>query len=149
MKLFYFGSVCAKDVFDDTVKRSRVKPSASAQSFESALIKGLSSVEELEICAASTESIAMYPSGNRLVLKARKDKIADNVYTDIIPAVNLPFLKQIGHANGVARRLKKWLKKNRNISDKCVLSYGLYPSVTKKMQKLCSKYNCRRCRNGK
>ena len=44
MKIFYCGSVCGGDVFNKTVAESKVKPSASAQNFETALIKGFSEI---------------------------------------------------------------------------------------------------------
>lgn len=143
MKLFYFGSVCSQEVFNKTVETSKNPPSASAQNFETALLKGFGACENLNITAVSAESIAMYPGGNRIILNKRTDRIAENVYTSIVPAINLPFIKQLCHANGTAKMLKKWLKENRDESEKCVLSYGLYPAVAKKMQSLCKKYNCK------
>jgi len=143
MKLFYFGSVCAQDVFNKTVSESKTPPSASAQNFETALLKGFSACENLNITAVSAESIAMYPGSNRIFLNKRLDAIVDNVHTNIVPAINLPFIKQWCHGNGTAKLLKKWLKENRDDSEKCVLSYGLYPAVAKKLQKLCKKYNCK------
>ncbi len=143
MKLFYFGSVCAQEIFNKTVKNSKNPPSASAQSFETALIKGLGTIEDLEITSASAESIAMYPGSNRVFLTKRIDEIASGVKTNIVPAINLPLIKQFNHASGTAKLLKKWLKYNKNETDKCVLSYGLYPAVAKKLQQLCKKYNCK------
>ncbi len=143
MKLFYFGSVCAPEVFNKTVSESKTPPSASAQNFETALLKGFGACENLNITAVSAESIAIYPGSNRIFLNKRKDIIAENVFTNIVPAINLPFIKQWCHANGTAKALKKWLVENRNESDKCVLSYGLYPAVAKKLQMLCKKYNCK------
>jgi len=143
MKLFYFGSVCSDEIFNQTVAKSKVKPSASAQNFENALLRGLGAIEGLEICAASAESIATYPGGNRLFLKKRTDKITDGVYTNIISALNLPFLKQNGHSIGAGKLLKRWLQENQNENDKCVLVYGIYPAVVKKIQKICKKYSCK------
>ena len=142
MKVFYFGSVCADEVFNETVRKSRVKPSASAQNFESALLKGLSANQDAEVTAVSAESIATFPHGNRLFLKKRQDVIADNCSTAILPAINLPGLKQIGHANGAARMFRTWVKENAG-QDKCVLVYGLYPQVVKRLQKACRKYGCK------
>ena len=34
MKIFYFGSVIDNTSFDENVEKSKIKPSASAQSFE-------------------------------------------------------------------------------------------------------------------
>ena len=143
MKLFYFGSVCAQAVFDKTVRESKRPPSASAQNFETALLKGLHVCDGTELTAVSAESIAMYPGSDRVLLGRRRDEILPGVVTDIVPAINLPVIKQWCHARGTAKRLKKWLKENREDPDKCVFSYGIYPSVTKKLQRLCQKYNCK------
>lgn len=143
MKVFYFGSVCAQEVFNKTVVCSKVKPSASAQSFESALVKGFSCNTDVELTVVSAESIAMYPNGNRLVLKKRQDIIENNVTAHIVGAVNLPAIKQHNHSNGAARALKRWLRENRDISDKCVIIYGIYPSVVKRLLYICHKNRCK------
>lgn len=143
MKIFYFGSVCADEIFNKTVEQSKVKPSASAQNFESALIKGFSQIENLEVTAASAESIAMYPGGNRVILKSRTDKLTENINTNILFAINLPLIKQIMHAKSCTKVLKKWLKENSDSKDKCVLCYGIYPAVVKRIQALCTKNKCK------
>lgn len=143
MKLFYFGSVCSEAKFNETVEKSRVKPSASAQNFETALIRGFSAHEGVELTVAAAESIAMFPGGNRIFLKKRRDVLTETCASNIIPAINLPLLKQIGHANGAGKLLKKWLRENRDESDKCVLVYGLYPAVVKKLLQICRKQNCK------
>lgn len=145
MKLFYFGSVCSDEKFNETVAKSKVKPSASAQSFESALIKGFSANGEVDLTVASAESIAMYPGGNRIYLGKRQDVLTDRCIANVIPAINLPLLKQAGHARGAGRLLKKWLRDNKDEADKCVLVYGIYPSVVKKLQKVCHRHGCRIC----
>ena len=143
MKLFYFGSVCSNEVFNETVAQSRVKPSASAQNFETALIKGFSEHEGTEVTIASAESIAMFPGGNRLFLKKRKDVLTERCFANIIPAINLPLLKQVGHANGAAKLLKKWLRDNESEQEKCVLLYGIYPAVAQKLLQVCRAHNCK------
>lgn len=142
MKLFYFGSVCADEVFNDTVEKSKVKPSASAQNFENALIKGLLE-NNVELTVVSAESIATYPKGNRLILKERKDTLNAGCTSNILPAINLPLFKQNGHAEGAKKHLMRWLKTNKDESEKCVLVYGIYPAVVKRMQKLCARYHCK------
>ncbi|MBQ8351562.1 MAG: glycosyltransferase [Clostridia bacterium] len=67
----------------------------------------------------------------------------DRCTAEIIPALNLPFFKQTGHARGAARLLKKWLKENEGEADKCVLVYGIYPAVVKKLQQVCHKHGCK------
>ncbi len=143
MKIFYFGSVCSQDVFNETVQKSKVKPSSSAQNFESALIKGFSENCKAEVTVATAESIAMFPGGNRFYLKKRKDFLTDKCIANIIPAFNLPLIKQMNHADGATRLLKRWLKENTKESKKCVLVYGIYPAVVKKLQKECKKSGCK------
>lgn len=141
MKMFYFGSVCANSVFNETVQKSRVKPSASAQTFENALVKGL--VENgCDLTVVSAESIAIYPGGNRLLLKPRQDALQSGCTAHILPAVNLPFFKQQCHAYGAKRRLLKWLREN-GAEEKCVLVYGLYPAVVKQLQSVCRRHGCK------
>ena len=143
MKLFYFGSVCAPAWFDQTVQKSRVKPSASAQSFEMALIDGFSKNPEIELTVVSAESVAMFPGGNRIFLKQREDRLNDKVSAQILPAVNLPGIKQKNHADGAGKLLRKWLRENQNEPEKCVFVYGLYPKPTETLLKICKKAGCK------
>lgn len=138
MKIFYFGSVCANEIFNETVAQSRVKPSASAQSFESALMSGFSQFSDVQVTAVSAESIAMYPGGNRLFLRKRMDQLTPCISTTILSAVNLPGIKQINHAHGASRALRKWLRQNHEDANKCVLVYGLYPQVVDRLLKICN-----------
>lgn len=142
MKLFYFGSICSQQQFDETVKKSKVKPSASAQNFEYALIKGFDKIEGLDVTVVSAESIAMFPKGNRLYLQARTDLLTHHIKAQIVPALNLPFFKQKGHAKGVYTCLIEWLKSNKDEKEKAVLVYSLYPEVVKSIKKACLEYDC-------
>lgn len=142
MKIFYCGSVCGGDVFNKTVAESKVKPSASAQNFETALIKGFSACDGVEVTVASAESVAAFPNGNRLFLKKRKDRLTSDITADIVPAINLPYIKNVCHANGTAALFRRWLKTCKADEPKCAFLYGLYPSVAKKMLKECRKSGC-------
>lgn len=142
MKIFYCGSVCGGDVFNKTVAESKVKPSASAQNFETALIKGFSACDGVEVTVASAESVAAFPNGNRLFLKKRKDRLTSDITADIVPAINLPYIKNVCHANGTAALFRCWLKTCKADEPKCAFLYGLYPSVAKKMLKECRKSGC-------
>lgn len=142
MKIFYCGSVCGGDVFNKTVAESKVKPSASAQNFETALIKGFSACDGVEVTVASAESVAAFPNGNRLFLKKRKDRLTSDITADIVPAINLPYIKNVCHANGTAALFRRWLKTCKADEPKCAFLYGLYPGVAKKMLKECRKSGC-------
>lgn len=143
MKVFYFGSVCSNAVFNSTVEKSKIKPSASAQNFEYALIKGFGEYPDMEVTAVSAESIAAFPGGNRLFLNKRQDVLLFEQTTQILPALNLPGIKQMCHALGAERALKRWARKNAAEKDKCVLVYGIYPQVVKRLQQTCKKYGCK------
>lgn len=143
MRIFYFGSVCSNEKFNETVAESKIKPSASAQNFEYALMKGFSECQDADITIASAESIAAFPNGNRLFLKKRCDVLTEKLNAQIIPAINWYGIKQSNHADGAARLLKKWLKKNKLYEEKCVLVYGIYPNVIEKLQKICKKHGCK------
>lgn len=142
MKIFYCGSVCGGDVFNKTVAESKVKPSASAQNFETALIKGFSACDGVEVTVASAESVAAFPNGNRLFLKKRKDRLTSDITANIVPAINLPYIKNVCHANGTAALFRRWLKTCKADEPKCAFLYGLYPGVAKKMLKECRKSGC-------
>jgi len=143
MKVFYFGSVCSNIVFNDTVEKSRVKPSASAQNFEYALMKGFSAHPDVSVTVASAESIAAFPNGNRLFLRKRRDELTDRIAAHILPALNLPGIKQSGHAYGAVRLIRQWIKANQSVEDKCVLVYGVYPKVAELLIKECKKHRCK------
>lgn len=142
MKLFYIGSICAAEVFERTVAGSRIAPSEAPQAFEGALLKGFAAIKEVDLEAMSTESIAPFPYGNRLFLKSREDVVGGGVKVSIASAVNLPVLKQMGHARSVGRRFRKWLKANA-AEQKAVLLYGVYPTVAEQVVKLCKAFDCK------
>lgn len=142
MELFYFGSVCSNEVFNRTVADSRVKPSASAQNFEYALMKGLSADSTVQVTAVSAESIAAFPGGNRLFLRGRRDELTPQISTGILAAVNLPGIKQICHAHGAVAQFKKWWRAHKDAADKAVLLYGLYPKVAAALLKACRRCGC-------
>ena len=143
MKLLYIGSICDNYHFIQTVNRSKIKPSAAPQNFESAILKGLSSYEDVELECLSLESIATYPNGYKLYLERRKDKLINNIETHIIPAINLPFIKPYMHSKGVAVEVKNWMLRNEGTSNKCVFIYGFYATVFKEIINLCNHYKCK------
>lgn len=145
MKIFYFGSVIDNTSFNENVEKSKIKPSASAQSFETALINGLSKQKDVSLTVVSAESIASYPNSKRLILKNRIVDINPYVRTSVAGAINLPIIKQNQHRFGVKKRLEKWLKENSNDNDKIILCYGLYPSVCRCIIRLSKKYKCPNC----
>ena len=141
MEILYIGSICDKDVFAERASKSEIKPSAAPQAFEGAILKGFRALEGVSLTVLSAESIAPYPHGNKLFLKERKDQI-EGYEVNIVPAINLPLLKQFTHAKNTKKRVKNWLKKTEG-ENRCVLMYGIYPLVAKVVIEICHKNGCK------
>ena len=110
MKILYIGSICNESEFEATNSRSKIKVSSAPQHFEAAILKGLSSVCDVELTCISAECIATYPNGNKFYLSERTDDLDNDLTTKIAPAINLPFIKPKMHANAIGRMVEKWLR---------------------------------------
>lgn len=141
MEILYIGSICDAKVFADRVENSQIKPSSAPQSFEGAILKGFHNQTGVNLTAMSAESIAPYPHGSELLLKHRKD-VVEGYNISIIPAINLPVLKQFSHAFNAKRMVKKWLKETEG-KQRCVLMYGIYPAMAKAVLAESHKHNCK------
>ena len=143
MRILYIGSICNESEFEATNNRSKVKVSSAPQHFEAAILKGLSSVQGVNLTCISAECIATYPNGCKFFLSERIDNLENGLTTKIAPAINLPFLKPIMHAKAVGKMVEKWLRNNQSTNDKCVFLYGFYTAVAEKTFKICKKYGCK------
>ncbi len=141
MEILYIGSICDKEVFAERTSKSKIKPSAAPQAFEGAILKGFRAQENVSLTVLSAESIAPYPHGNKLMLKARIDSI-EGYEVNIVPAINLPLLKQLTHAKNTKKHVQKWLGKTKGTS-RCVLMYGIYPLVAREVIEICHKNDCK------
>lgn len=141
MEILYIGSICDAKVFADRVENSQIKPSSAPQSFEGAILKGFRSQSVVNLTAISAESIAPYPHGSELLLKRRIDVI-EGFDVSIIPAINLPVLKQFSHAFNAKRMVKKWLKETEG-KQRCILMYGIYPAMAKAVLEESHRHNCK------
>lgn len=139
MKIFHLGSACGHDQFKYIVENSKRAPSQSAQNFETALLNGLSQLEDVHLTANSFYSIAPFPKGCYLSVKSHKESI-DNCEINILPMVNLPILKQICMSIVIGRELRKWIRDNRT-KEKCVTLYGIYPASATRILKICKRNN--------
>lgn len=143
MKILYIGSICNESEFEATNSRSRTKVSFAPQHFEAAILKGLSSVRDVELTCISAECIATYPHGSKFYLSERTDDLGNGLTSKIAPAINLPFIKPKMHANAIGRMVEKWLRENQSTIDKCVFLYGFYTAVAEKTFEICKKYGCK------
>lgn len=143
MKIFYFSTACNTYTFEKIVKKSKKKPSASAQTFETSFLNGFDSLNETELNVNSFVPIAAYPGGYKLFWGRRKEYITKKIPTTWIPAVNIQIIKQICYKVFSSIYLERWLKENIGEKNKCVVMYSLYPPIAEPVLKLCSEYNCK------
>lgn len=142
MKIFHLGAACGHSEFEEIVSSSKIAPSRSAQNFESAFLNGLARQDGVDFVANSFYSIAPFPKGCYLKIKGHKEKIED-CKINILPMINLLFIKQLCMSVVIRRRLTAWLKQNSEETEKCVTLYGLYPATAGEILKVCNKYHCK------
>lgn len=118
MKILYIGSICNNQIFETNNRESKLKVSSAPQHFESAILKGISSISDIDLSCISAECTATYPNGNRLLLNHRKDIIENGLEVEITSAINLPFLKPYTHALSVGKLVKEWLITYQNTNFK-------------------------------
>ena len=93
MKVLYIGSICNESEFEATSSRSKTKVSFAPQHFEASILKGLSSVRDVELMCISAECIATYPHGSKFYLSERTDDLGNGLTSKIAHVINLPFIK--------------------------------------------------------
>ena len=140
INILYFGGVTSEEEFDKTIKKSKIKPSSSSETFELSLIKGIISTGLANIDVCTAQVIATYPNGYKLFLRKKKDEIFKGQSSTFLSAINLPLIKPICFSISLLHYFKKWEKKTKH-NCRCVLTYGLNSYSTKKLLDLCEKNN--------
>lgn len=143
MKIFYLSTVCSTARFEEIVSKSKKQPSASAQTFEMSFLKGFENKNDIELDMNSFVPVPAFPGGYKLFWGRKREEITKGIETKWLPALNLQIAKQMCFKHFTAKYLRKWLKKNKEDKDKCVVMYSLYGPVAKPALKLCKKYNCK------
>ncbi|MBQ3057197.1 MAG: hypothetical protein IJC95_06915, partial [Clostridia bacterium] len=145
MKILYIGTVSENNEYERILKESRVKASSAPHVFETAFTKGLieNGVDAKDIDFLCFPMIASFPGSKIVGWGAKKQKLLDTYDVTWIPAVNIQGLKMAAQAQSSKRLIKKWLKENSAIEDKCVLMYSLYQPVAKNVVALCKRYGCK------
>ncbi len=144
MKIFFLGSLINDKTLDDIAVKSKVKPSNAPVNFENMLVKGLEEAGA-DVTVVSLPTVSVYPGGNLFAWGKRKEKLNFGKEVTWIPCINLMFLKQMCATIGTRRALKKWLKKNKDVKDKVILNYSVYPPYSAPTQKLGKKYGTKTC----
>lgn len=143
MKLLYFTTASDPKQYEAIQKQSKVKASVASQVYESALLKGMAGVDDLELCLYSFPMIAAFPGSKLLCWGARKQKTASGQPTTWLRTVNLFGLKQFSQRLSARRAVRKWLKENQDTSEKAILLYSVYEPIAKPVLKAAKKSNCK------
>lgn len=143
MKLLYFTTATNQTEYEKIQKASRVKASVASQVFESALLKGLSDAEGLELTLYSFPMIASFPGSKLIFWGARAQTVDGGRKTTWLPTVNLYGLKQFTQRISAFRVLKRWLKENANESDKAILLYSVYEPIASQVLRCTKKHHCK------
>ncbi len=145
MKILYIGTVSENNEYEKIMKQSRVKASVAPHTFETAFLKGFlqNGVSGRDLEILSFPMIASFPGSRLLYWGSKKQKILNEYDASWIPAVNVQGLKMLSQSVSSKRLIKKWLKKNSHVKDKCIVIYSIYKPIAQNIVKLCKKYDCR------
>ncbi len=144
MKIFFLGSLINDKTLDEIAVKSKVKPSNAPVNFENMLVKGLEEAGA-DVTVVSLPTVSVFPGGNLFAWGKRKEKLNFGKEVTWLPCINLMFLKQMCATIGTRRALKKWLKKNKDVKDKVILNYSVYPPYSAPTQKLGKKFGTKTC----
>lgn len=120
---------------------SKEKASVAPVNYETMLAKGL--VENgAEVDALSVPAVAAFPHSIYKHIAGKKETIENDIQIQWVPFINIQGLKQITIKSNVEKPLEKWLQENKNVKDKVVLMYSIYPPYTEPAVQLCKEYGC-------
>lgn len=141
MKILLLGSLISAEQMEQINNNSKEKASVAPVNYETMLAKGL--VENgAELEALSVAAVAAYPHSIYKKINTKNEIIENSISIQWIPFVNIQGIKQYTIQRNTKKMLKKWLEKNKNVEDKIVLMYSIYPPYSKPAISLCKKYGC-------
>lgn len=120
---------------------SKEKASVAPVNYETMLAKGL--VENgAKVDALSVPAVAAFPHSIYKHIGKKQETIENNIQIQWVPFVNIQGLKQLTIKKNVEQLLEQWLQENKDVKDKVVLMYSIYPPYTESAVRLCKKYGC-------
>lgn len=144
MKILLLGSLISAEQMEQLNLNSKEKASVAPVNYETMLAKGL--VENgAEVNALSVPAVAAYPHSIYKHIEEKQETIKGSIRVQWVPFVNVQGLKQISIQRNVERLLEQWLEENRDIQDKIVLMYSIYPPYSEPAVRLCRKHGCHLC----
>ena len=142
MKILYLGTVCSSKDFEEIIRKSRFKPSAAPQTFETMFIDGLAK-EDVELDLYSFPMIKTFPGSRFFCWGNHKKCIHDRFILKWLPAINLPVIKELCFRISSKIVIRRWLRKNSHEKSKCIIMYSIFDSVVKNVIQLSDRYGCK------
>lgn len=141
MKILILGSLISAAQMEQLNSNSKEKASVAPVNYETMLAKGL--VENgAKVDALSVPAVAAFPHSIYKHIDKKQETIENNIQIQWVPFVNIQGLKQLTIKKNVEKLLEQWLQENKDVKDKVVLMYSIYPPYTEPAVRLCKKYGC-------
>lgn len=141
MKILLLGSLISAAQMEQLNSNSKEKASVAPVNYETMLAKGL--VENgAKVDALSVPAVAAFPHSIYKHIDKKQETIENNIQIQWVPFVNIQGLKQLTIKKNVEQLLEQWLQENKDVKDKGVLMYSIYPPYTESAVRLCKKYGC-------
>lgn len=144
MKILLLGSLISAEQMEQLNRNSQEKASVAPVNYETMLAKGLVD-NGAEVDALSVPAVAAYPHSIYKHIEEKQETLEGSIQVQWVPFVNVQGLKQISIQRNVERLLEQWLEENRDIQDKVVLMYSIYPPYSEPAVRLCRKHGCHLC----
>ena len=141
MKILLLGSLISQKEMERLNSSSKEKASLAPVNYETMLAKGLHENGAI-IDAISVPAVAAYPHSLFKRIKGNHETIDNDINVQWVPFINIQGLKQITIKRNVEKLLEQWLIDNKDIKEKVVLMYSIYPPYTDPAIRLCNKYGC-------
>lgn len=141
MKILLLGSLISAAQMEQLNSNSKEKASVAPVNYETMLAKGL--VENgAKVDALSVPAVAAFPHSIYKHIAGKQETIENNIRTHWVPFINIQGLKQLTIKKNVEKLLEQWLQENKDVKDKVVLMYSIYPPYTEPAVRLCKEYGC-------
>lgn len=141
MKILFVGTLVSKEEMERLNSIGKRKASVAPNNYETMLVKGL--VENgAQVDVMSVPAVAAYPGNPTALVRQQREVLPFGVTVQLIPFINVQAAKQASIQRSTYRMVKQWLIANKDVDEKCVISFSIYPPYTKPLVNLCRKYHC-------
>ena len=141
MKILLLGSLISAAQMEQLNSNSKEKASVAPVNYETMLAKGL--VENgAKVDALSVPAVAAFPHSIYKHIDGKQETIENNIQIRWVPFINIQGLKQLTIKKNMEKLLEQWLQENKDVKDKVVLMYSIYPPYTEPAVRLCKEYGC-------